>query len=664
MTDDTAARNVSTDNHNPQSHIVDEECPNPADSDYYLSEQERPELADSTTAETNQDPQVALDPISIRPAQDGVILPSVVNDAVWTSQSEDRAEIENVTRTTTYAVNKSSTSHLNSVATKFFQQENAILLLPETISLGRQGGTSADLCVIHVNWPSDEARYKKQLDLHRAPINILVACSGDSDMYPCGANILLETVSWPTEENPFRATDGTQLSFDEKLLEIPVSKKEHIYLDWITSHGPCGTRYVKAWDATTLVHRANLYLLDVLRYKGSEPTSADDGLQVSLPRVSPGFVAHNKLESAVDDGVLHVQLAPGSINTLSAPKDEVLPYGAVSLNENANSQPVKSIPTSSVQDHAPVHESTSSITNDNADTVSEPISANFPTDLTKDDRPASVDAAPVGEFVFIPQHSYIAIEEEFDAIPLICFLANAHSKLVCFLDDESALTHYRTLLGQIVSHAIYYPAIAKEPSAVEDAASNFMAQPVPSILLLSITTKKLPLALKNLPSGGIVHWGQHLPFRQASPATRHHRQISCSYTYIITTMTQRNGRLENGPIEFESHPNSEMLLSQNGNSMLAYMRNKTKSVLASNEKLVQSMYRSRAYWLARTPRRVMSAEKVAQNVNIYAARILLRGSIEDGNKTVKPIGGRPSVGAKFISKFELEPAVELGLLST
>ncbi|KAG9121718.1 hypothetical protein FRC07_002229, partial [Ceratobasidium sp. 392] len=216
-------------------------------------------------------------------------------------------------------------------------------------------------------------------------------------MYPSGTNILLGTVSWPTKEGSYRATDGVRNLFDEKLLEIPVSKKEHAYLS-----------------------------------------------------------------------------APGSISTLSAPKDEVLPHDTVSLNENGNSQDFKSTPISDVQDNASAHRRNSSVPKDNTHTNFEHVSVNFSTGLTEDDRAASADVTPAGTLDLIPKHSYITIEEEFDAIPLICFLAIAHGRLICFLDDESALTHYRTLLNSIVSHAIYYLVVAKEPSAVEDAASGFM----------------------------------------------------------------------------------------------------------------------------------------------------------------------------------------------
>jgi hypothetical protein len=59
----------------------------------------------------------------------------------------------------------------------------------------------------------------------------------------------------------------------------------------------------------------------------------------------------------------------------------------------------------------------------------------------------------------------------------------------------------------------------------------------------------------------------------------------------------------------------------------------------------------------------MSAESVAHSANTYSARVLLRGDPKDGNKTVKPVGGRISIPARAVKSFDLQPAVDKGLLS-
>jgi hypothetical protein len=43
-------------------------------------------------------------------------------------------------------------------------------------------------------------------------------------------------------------------------------------------------------------------------------------------------------------------------------------------------------------------------------------------------------------------HTYFPIEEEFDAIPLICFIAGKYDKAVCFLEGQGSLRHYQKLV--------------------------------------------------------------------------------------------------------------------------------------------------------------------------------------------------------------------------
>ncbi|KAG8725169.1 hypothetical protein FRC09_006792 [Ceratobasidium sp. 395] len=541
--------------------------------------------------------------------------------------------VESATKTTIYTLRKSTTKFLNSVFTEFARQEAAVLLVPETVSPSNRLRTFPGLCVVHLGWPSNAIRYRRQIDLHQAHTNILIAFTEDGDLYPGGSEILSGTTSWPAR---MKIAGEVRLLFDEQMSQIPNNKKENIYVEWITWHGLQGPRHVKTWDATTLVHRANLYLLDVLQYRSLDTDNATAELQVSLPRVSPQFVSHHKLESAVENGVLHVQSSSLGGSDF-AQMSNASPHGTVSLNENPNSDHPTPTLTQSVRNEPPANQAKHSLANlDNIPWT--PRSTNS----TEDNHSALNELfhitndtlSPAPTFKPAPGHKYIAIVEEFDAIPLICFLANVHGRLVCFLDGDLALNNYRTLLDHIVEHQIYYPSIPKDDNATEEAALSFMSCSTPSILLLYLSTKKPPYV-----------------------------KMNCPHTYIIMTTAQRNSRLEHGSIEFDSHPDSEVLITQGEGSVLASLRNETKAVLASNEKLVKAMYRSRAFCLAKVPRHVMSAEKLAQNANIFAARILLRGSLDDGNNTFKPIADRPSVKAKFIRKFELESAVELGLLT-
>jgi hypothetical protein len=47
-----------------------------------------------------------------------------------------------------------------------------------------------------------------------------------------------------------------------------------------------------------------------------------------------------------------------------------------------------------------------------------------------------------------PGQTYFVIEEDFDAIPLICFmgLTSADGKVVCFFEDPGSLRYYQALV--------------------------------------------------------------------------------------------------------------------------------------------------------------------------------------------------------------------------
>ncbi|KAG8714350.1 hypothetical protein FRC08_012052 [Ceratobasidium sp. 394] len=605
-------------------HITEEECTNPEDSDYWLSDQEEHAYADSKGDHTNQSsrhisnlipsgPDITVDPqrdlnspapvlaprtiptelYRILVDQEGDVLPTICSVMQHYKRmicymacglnvvAVYKDLIESVTGTTVYTVTKSSASHTNSVASKFFKHENSVLMLPDTISPDGQFSTSADLCVIHVDWPSDEARYKKQISIHRARTNILVAFSEDSNLYPCSSNILLETTPWPIHEKPIQPTNALRRLFDQKLSDISAERKENVYMDWISCHGPSGSRYVESWDAIGLVHRANLYILDVLRYKSAGSASHNADLQVALPRVSPGFVIHNKLESAVEDGILHVRSGPNSKNPFSTPRDEMLSRGATSLNELGHSGRSNFIPP-------PDSWSGASYANMSEHSTPKPDTPELPDYILGS--AVGYHTLPTHAFESVPGLRYITIEEEFDAIPLICFLANFHGRLVWFLDDGAAMVHYCSLLSSIVSHKIYYPKMTKDPDEVENSARNFISQSSPAILLMLANKKNHSSVLTGTFIECAVYWGPQLPLSQAM---KHYKKMKCGSAYIIMTTARRDQQLEKGPMEIEIHLSSEFFCSQDKNSLLGPMRGSTKSVLLSKNRLVQQMYRCR-----------------------------------------------------------------------
>ena len=59
---------------------------------------------------------------------------------------------------------------------------------------------------------------------------------------------------------------------------------------------------------------------------------------------------------------------------------------------------------------------------------------------------SSIEATASQEFEFSPGHTYFALKEEFDAIPLMCFMAMKNRKMVCFFDTFGSLVSYKKLV--------------------------------------------------------------------------------------------------------------------------------------------------------------------------------------------------------------------------
>ncbi|CCO36762.1 hypothetical protein BN14_10906 [Rhizoctonia solani AG-1 IB] len=54
------------------------------------------------------------------------------------------------------------------------------------------------------------------------------------------------------------------------------------------------------------------------------------------------------------------------------------------------------------------------------------------------------------EFQLVPGHTYFALDEEFDAIPSMCFVACKYFKTICFLEGHAALKYYQKLASLLL----------------------------------------------------------------------------------------------------------------------------------------------------------------------------------------------------------------------
>ncbi|KAF8596813.1 hypothetical protein BDV93DRAFT_570557 [Ceratobasidium sp. AG-I] len=534
-----------------------------------------------------------------------------------------------VTGAEVHIPSKTASAELDRLGSAFLGEPGrAIFLLPETA--GRLVRLNLD---------------KIQTKAHRAQDSILVANYQDKDVYPSGLAITTEALEWPEDEEVlFALALSITPQFDKALADIPSSIKEKVYP--IGSRGSRGRRHAVSWTPTKLVQRANWYLLDALQYGTQDSIT-------TLPQVTSGFVAHHRLESAVQDGVLNVKQTGSDLNRTpgvhqdtsfqrnATPVDEAKPLPNVLLSPKAHE------PSGDFQIQASTQVEGDFVRN--ALDPGEPEHLPLLNSLGFKPAQSATEATTRHEFKSPPRHTYFAVEEEFDTIPLICFIAKENFKVVCFLDDFASLAYYRMLGG------------TSDPAAMDAAAEEFDTAPHATLLLLPHTLESPPSILKRVSVDYVLYWGYHSPLHKSQ---KYLSKINCESSSIIITTAQRNKMKPKDIAILPEHPSMALLCSQENHSLLADMREKTESALASQTKTVQNIYVSRVHFFGRTPRKVLSAVELARRVNAYSAKVLLRGDPNDGSKNHRPVGEKFPVPSKITRWFALQPAVDAGLLST
>ncbi|KAG8730514.1 hypothetical protein FRC11_006545 [Ceratobasidium sp. 423] len=93
--------------------------------------------------------------------------------------------------------------------------------------------------------------------------------------------------------------------------------------------------------------------------------------------------------------------------------------------------------------------------------------------------------------------TYFTLDEQFDAVPLMCFISDQYSKVICFLGGQGILQSYQQLLSKITGRLAISPEIPNNSQAIEEATTFFLSVTQPAILLLAYNTPNLPSALSN-----------------------------------------------------------------------------------------------------------------------------------------------------------------------
>ncbi|CAE6410100.1 unnamed protein product [Rhizoctonia solani] len=548
--------------------------------------------------------------------------------------------IDSVIETNAIVPDPSNKSSIASCYNKFLGEMRSIMLLTEAdIPVSSVEGSS-EYTVIHVGWPVNKNQYVAQRRTHQAPTNILLAYSGDKDLYLSGSALISLTEAWPGDTRGFKtSTDILRPLFKEKLSELSFQTKEEAYLDWISLHSLQGSRSVNSWTPSTLVNQANRFILGPLAYRSPRSMSQRVTLQPSsvelLPEVSAEFVTGHGLQPAVDEGLLRVEADHVELN--DAHESAVNDTNQWSTEDTR----LRNIPEDTLN-HSMQH---LRITGEHGDTVQDPL--NF-----------EILGIPQINFTLATGHNYFALEEDFDSIPLVWFLSTWSDKTVLFLEGVM-LKKYRKLFRHFLSQKLVTVRPDESPASMARKTLEFMTCASSAILLISHSCDELPTALRQRPIGCCIYWAQDLHIKQAK---KHQSQITCPSVNIIMPNSRRDRHLF-GLSGFKEHPQASVVLDRSSDSLLETRRRALLPVLMSQEKAVQGLYSMCIVALkGEKNRQKRSSQDAVTLANCYAAKVLLYGSQEDGSTVFPPIRGRPSVTLDIVRIFQLQPAVDAGLL--
>ncbi|EUC62817.1 hypothetical protein RSOL_456440 [Rhizoctonia solani AG-3 Rhs1AP] len=575
------------------------------------------------------------------------------------------------TRVPVHRIKSSSSQEHQRLVETFQHGPSSVLLLPATHAPAFKID-EPDSWVIHVGWPTNEELYKQQIIYHQAKNNVFVAYSQDKDIYPSSSSILTYTQPWPHGEFLIKeACIKLRPAFNKKLAEIPAKAKAKVYTDWISHHGMRGPYHPPSWGASTLVHRANLYLLNVFRYNDGA-SDISPGTQTTLPTVSAGFVTSQSLQSAVKEGILQVKPSSDNNHISSLPHDAV---PAISLNEAESSKSFNN-PSSTTGpagvshlhykapgiaiNPAPQPDVTWGGWNPSSQTHTPTRSTSRVGSVADVETNRSTSRQ---ENIRLSPHvkEYLIIEADLDLFPAICHLSNRanSNNVIWFLKDYSAFVPLVKLIEQIVAKPVIFMNTNFIPVESTRKALN---SPIGCVILCNMYSGP-PTGLQNVHIDTTIHIGW-----VDSPVLYYNQIQQISNTVVILRSELQGPK---GP-EMMASLNRVGVSPINAATKRLYSQRTPASILEPGRKLwkelvtssisVSSIRLSYAGWISQhyqgpNKEQGWTAVDVAMHANRYFKGLFNCGN--DGGA----FQGRPSVTERFVKHLGLEVAVAAGLLT-
>ncbi|KAH7325376.1 hypothetical protein B0J17DRAFT_682209 [Rhizoctonia solani] len=253
---------------------------------------------------------------------------------------------------------------------------------------------------------------------------------------------------------------------------------------------------------------------------------------------------------------------------------------------------------------------------------------------------------------------YIALQQDFDAIPFICYQAEHNSKTICFVSYATNATPYTSIMELLTTRQVVHPGNTQ--ITVKKGLATFNSEQSALLLLRGLKAVLNPVDYLDMDADVVIFWGvppePHFTNRMNTPRAK--------YTYILFSSLDDVGARQRVTTKnwITPYPGTIQINSGGPQSPLHSYRERTVQTMVNvPSNIVDRIYDDQI----QNGKEVLGISILESVIraNQFAARVLLHGDPREGSMLYPPLRPRPSADPTTIIALGLQPCINQGLMS-
>ncbi|CAE6504414.1 unnamed protein product [Rhizoctonia solani] len=254
---------------------------------------------------------------------------------------------------------------------------------------------------------------------------------------------------------------------------------------------------------------------------------------------------------------------------------------------------------------------------------------------------------------------YIPLQQDFDAIPFICYQAEHNPKVICFISYGTNATPYTNILELLTTRQIVHPGDTQ--TSVKKGLATFSSEQSALLMLRGLKAVLNPVDYLDIDADVVICWGvppePHFTNRMNTPRAK--------YTYILFTTADDVGARQRVTSKswITPYPGTIQINSGGPQSPLHSYRERTvQTMMSISSNIADEIYDDQIQ-NGRDVLGISILESVIR-ANQFAARVLLHGDPREGSLLYPPLRPRPCAYSMTIDTLGLQPCIDQGLMSS